>query len=229
MVSTNSASCAQFPKKTLPFYKTVFFHFRTVYAGVKKDPGNFFFPELIIGFVQGIDQRSPEPGQVFFVRKEGSLVHNPPRSRSPGIQDEQAPAPVIPADRRAGVVDRAAGFPVILLVPQEWACLRMFRKNAVIQEEVVFILIDGNCRFLPGIFVVDQKRKPARNFLYGMDLAHVMTALTALPAFKNHIRRLPDHRMLCQMASPNSRAIRMMITHSRKFECWIRTSSESME
>ena len=37
------------------------------------------------------------------------------------------------------------------------------------------------------------------------------------------------YRVLCQMARPNSRAIRMMITHSKKLECWIRTSSESME
>jgi hypothetical protein len=51
---------------------------------------------------------------------------------------------------------------------------------------MVLVLIDNDPRFLPGILVIDQKLKLATNFLYGVDLPHVMAALTTLLAFKYH-------------------------------------------
>ncbi len=52
---------------------------------------------------------------------------------------------------------------------------------------MVLVLIDNDRRFLPGILVVDQKLKFAMNFLYGVNLPHVVAALTTLLAFKYHV------------------------------------------
>jgi hypothetical protein len=77
-------------------------------------------------------------------------------------------------------------FPVPHLIAQEWAGLRLFLENAFVPEEMVLVLIDDDCRFLAGVLVIDQKLKLATNFLYRVDLPHVVAALTALLAFKYH-------------------------------------------
>ena len=51
----------------------------------------------------------------------------------------------------------------------------------------MLVLIDNDRRFLPGILVIDQKLKFAMSFLYGVDLPHVVAALTTLLAFKYHV------------------------------------------
>jgi hypothetical protein len=56
---------------------------------------------------------------------------------------------------------------------------------------MVLVLIDNDRRFLPGILVIDQKLKLATNFLYGVDLPHVVAALTTLLAFKYHGNESP--------------------------------------
>jgi hypothetical protein len=73
------------------------------------------------------------------------------------------------------------------MIPQKGACLRLLPENAFVCEEMVLVLIDNDHRFLSGILVVDQKLKLAMNFLYRVDLPHVMAALTTLLAFKYHV------------------------------------------
>jgi hypothetical protein len=52
---------------------------------------------------------------------------------------------------------------------------------------MVLVLINHDHRFLTGVFIIDQKFKPATNFLYGVHLPHVVAALTTLLAFKYHV------------------------------------------
>ena len=113
-------------------------------------------------------------------------------------------------------------------VPEERAGVRQFFKDTLVIEEFVFVGIHRYRCLLTGIIIINQKTVIPVGFLYCMNIAQVTAALAALETFKGQKRSSP-YRTLCQIASTNSRAIRMMITHSRKFECWMRTSSESIE
>jgi hypothetical protein len=103
-------------------------------------------------------------------------------------QDKKTPAPVIPTDFRAGNMNCTIGFLLAFTITHEGACLRLFEKNAFIGKKLVLVLINNYHGFLPGILIVDQKLILAKGFLYGVDLPHMVAALTALLAFKNHIR-----------------------------------------
>ena len=78
-------------------------------------------------------------------------------------------------------------FPVLSFIPQEGACLRLLLEDAFVCEDMVLVLINNDHRFLTGILVIHQKRILATNFLYGVDLPHVVAALTTLLAFKYHV------------------------------------------
>ncbi len=62
----------------------------------------------------------------------------------------------------------------------------MVQKNAFVREEGLLIRIDNNDIFFSGVLVINQKLKFAPGFPDGMHLSHVMTALPALQAFKDH-------------------------------------------
>ena len=89
-------------------------------------------------------------------------------------------------------MDGTICFPVLTLIPQEGACLRLLPENAFICEEIVLVLVDNDHRFLAGILVIHQKRKLVPDFLYGVHLSHVVAALTTLLAFKYHGNENPQ-------------------------------------
>ncbi len=100
-------------------------------------------------------------------------------------------------------------------------------KNTHVIKEFPLVRVDSYRGLLAGIRIADQETVLPVIFLYDMDPAEVAAAVPALETFEG--QDTPRYRMLCQIASTNSRAMRMMMTHSRKLECWIRTSSESIE
>ena len=101
-------------------------------------------------------------------------------------------------------------------------------EDGFVFKELDFVRVNSNRSLFSRVLVVDRKSVIAEILSYSVHIPKLAAAITALETFEGQDLN-PCYRMLCQMARMNSRAMRMMITHSRKFECWMRTSSESME
>lgn len=113
------------------------------------------------------------------------------------------------------------------LVPEKRAGVRERFEDAFVKKELDLVGVNGDLGFFPGVFVVYRKPVVPQILLYGVNIPKLAAAIAALETFEG--QGPTSYRRLCQMARINSRAMRMIMTHSRKFECWIRTSSESME
>jgi hypothetical protein len=88
-------------------------------------------------------------------------------------------------------VNRAKGFPVRGTISQKRTGFLMVEKNAFVRKEGVLIPIDNDDVFFTGVLIIDQKLKVTMDFLNAVYLSHVMTALPALLALKDHGRKLP--------------------------------------
>ena len=73
------------------------------------------------------------------------------------IQDEQAPAAVIPADLRTGQMDGAEPLPAAGFVTKKRTRIRQSVKDTPVFEHADFIRINDNISFLTGIPVEYQK------------------------------------------------------------------------
>ena len=78
--------------------------------GHNQYPDYPLIPCCIVRFNKVVDLLLKKPGQGLIFRCKVALAHDPACPLSFGIEDQQAPAAIIPADLRAGHVDRAVPF-----------------------------------------------------------------------------------------------------------------------
>lgn len=110
--------------------------------------------------------------------------------------------------------------------------MRQFLKDTLVIEEGVFVRIDCYRCILPGISVMDEEPVIPVILFDDMDIAQVTAALAALKTLERQEYvppATPQFSRFSQTTRTISRAIRMMMIHSSEFECWMRTSSESIE
>ncbi len=174
------------------------------------------------------DAALPEPGKESIFGTESADILDPPRPPAPVVEDQEPPAAIVAADLRPCLVNGTVRLLAPGLVAEERAGMRKLFKNTLIVKEFPLVRVDSYQGLLAGICIADQETVLPVLFLYDMDPAEVAAAVPALETLESQ-GPPPRYRMLCQIASTNSRAMRMMMTHSRKLECWIRTSSESIE
>ena len=116
-----------------------------------------------------------------------TLAHDPPGPLPPGVEDQQPPAAIVPADLRACQVNGAVAFRRRLVIPEERTCLRTFSEDTPITKEFNLVRVDDDGCSFPGILVTDQK--PIRSaFLFnGMNEAQMTAAFPALMAFERQM------------------------------------------
>ena len=197
--------------------------------GSPEDAAHLILPFFVIRFLVLLDAALPYLREKCVIGAERPDILDASHPPAGVVEYQQSPAPIVPAYFRAGQVHGAIGLLTPGLVPEEGAGVRQFFKDALVIKEFVLVRIDRNPRLLPGIIVINQEAVISIIFLDCMDISEVAAAFPALEAFESQSRSPPSQRRVCQIARPNSRAIRMMTTHSRKLECWMRTSSESIE
>ena len=100
------------------------------------------------------------------------------------VEDQKTPAPVVPADLRAGEVYGTVGFFAPGLVPEKRARVREFFKDTRVIEEFTLIRIDCDRRCFTGIIIVDQEPVIAVLFPYHMDVPELVAAFPALETFE---------------------------------------------
>lgn len=145
-------SCKQIPCPNPDSFAGLFPHRIT---GTGKDPNHSILPDRIILLPVIFDAALPEFCQQSILGAECPYVFDPAGPPAAVIQDEQAPAPVVPADLRPCQVNGAVRELTSWLVPEKRAGIGQFCKNALIQEEFPFVGIYRYWRFFPGILVMD--------------------------------------------------------------------------
>lgn len=113
-----------------------------------------------------------------------TLAHDPSDSSPRAIEDEQAPAAVVPADLRACQVDGAVSLRRRRIVPEERARLRPFGEDTRVGKEGDLVRIDRDFRRLTRVPVADQEAAIPIIGMDRMDQAQVTAAFAALAAFK---------------------------------------------
>lgn len=159
----------------------------------------------------------PDAGQNGIIRTERPDKFDPPDSPSGVIKNKKAPAPVILTDLRTRLVNSTVSQLAPGTVPEKWTRVGQFFEDALVIKEFTFIRINRNGGYFTGIIIIEEKLVIAIRFFYYVNIPQVTTAFTTLKTFKG--QNLSLYRTLCHIASTNSRAIRTIITHSRKFEC----------
>ena len=124
----------------------------------------------------------PEVLQFLRIRKEGPLVQDTTGPFAGCVRDEQAPAAVIAADVRAGIVHRAPCLS-FRIKPEERACIRQSLKTAFVLIEGIFVRIHPDFLYIAGIVVVYDKGVVPPVFCNCVDEFHVAAAVAALTAF----------------------------------------------
>jgi hypothetical protein len=102
------------------------------------------------------------------------------------VEDQETPAPVVPAYLRAGQVHGAEGLLAPGLVTEKRAGMRKFFKDALVIKELVLVRIDSHRGLFTGIVVIDQEAVIPEFFLDDMNVPEVFAAFPALEAFKGH-------------------------------------------
>jgi hypothetical protein len=126
-----------------------------------------------------------DPGQPLVIRCKEPLAFDASHPLPPGIKDQDAPAAVVPADRRAGQVYGAV--PLSAIKAEERAGLGAFGKDLPVSEECDFIRVDCNGSNLTGILVSYREAMVPKVLLYGMDKAEMAATFPALAALKWHV------------------------------------------
>jgi len=112
------------------------------------------------------------------------LVHDPPGPPPPEIEDEQAPAAVVPADLGACQVDGTVCLFGLLVGAEKRACLGTFFKNAAVKEEQDLVGVHSHRCLLAGVLVAHQKTVLTPFFFYCVDQPEMAAALAALLALE---------------------------------------------
>jgi len=141
-------------------------------------------PGCVIGLADRVDALFEELAQDCIFRSKMPLVHDPPGSPSPEIEDEQAPAAVVPADLGACQVDGTVCLPGLLVGAEKRACLGKFFKNAAVTVELDLVRVNRYLCLLAGVLVAHQKSVLTPFFFYCVDQPKMAAALTALLAFE---------------------------------------------
>lgn len=121
-------------------------------------------------------------------------AHDPSGSLPRTVEDEQAPAAVVPADLGARQVNGAVSLRRRRIIPEERACLRPLGKDASVVEQGYLVRIDRHFRRLARILVADQETVIPVIGMDRMDQAKVAAAFAALVTLKRQKAPLPDHR-----------------------------------
>ena len=144
-------------------------HVRTVYPAITSTRITCLVPCCIVRFNKMVDLLFKKPGQGLIFRCKVALAHDPAGPLSFGIEDQQAPAAIVPADLRAGQVDRAVPFFRSPVVPEKRAGFGTFKKNTLVTKESNLVRVNGHLCFFTGILVVYQEPVIPVVFPDGMD------------------------------------------------------------
>jgi len=123
-------------------------------------------------------------GQCFIFRCQESLAHNSSGSFPCGIEDEDTPAAIVPADLRACLVDGTVSFHRRCIIPEEGACLGTFGENTCIIIEGYLVRVNNYRCFFTRVLVIHQEVIIPGFFYYLMNQPQVAAALSTLTAFK---------------------------------------------
>jgi hypothetical protein len=123
-----------------------------------------------------VDLLFEQPGQVFIFRRKMTLAHDPACPLSGGIEDQQAPAAIIPADLRACQVDGTVPLRGCPVIPEKRAGLGAFRKNMPVTKEGNLIRVNSYCGFFPRVLVFYKEPVITVIFLDGMDKSEMTAA-----------------------------------------------------
>jgi hypothetical protein len=101
------------------------------------------------------------------------------------IEDEKAPASIVPADLRPGQVNRAVCELSPGPMPEKRTGVRQFFKDALVIEEFMLVRIYRYGSLLAGIIVVDQEVVLPVLFPDLMDVPELIATFPALEAFES--------------------------------------------
>jgi hypothetical protein len=101
------------------------------------------------------------------------------------VEDQEAPASVIPAYLRAGLVHGAISQLAAGLVPEKGAGMGEFFKDALVIKEFMLVGIDRDRCLFTGIIVADQEAVISEIFLDNMDITEMAAAFPALETFES--------------------------------------------
>lgn len=138
----------------------------------------------IVGFGPVVDSFFKEPDQQSVLCGQVTLAHDPSRSSPRVVEDEQAPAAVVPADLGARQVDGAVSLRGRRIVPEERARLRSLGEDAPVGKQGDLVRIDRDLCRLARVLVADQEAVIPIIGVDRMDQAQVAAAFAALTAFK---------------------------------------------
>jgi|SRR5208337_20488 len=93
-------------------------------TGTHEDPDHGILPFLIVRLAVDFGAAVPDTGKKGIIRAEGSDILDTARPPPGMIEDEKAPAPIVPADLRAGEVNRTVRQNASGPVPEERAGVR---------------------------------------------------------------------------------------------------------
>ena len=155
-------------------------------------PDDPIVPGCIIRLNKGVYMLLKKPGHNAVLRCQVTLAHDPSGPLSFGVKDQQAPAPIIPADLRACQVDGTVPFFRLAVVPEKRAGFGTLLKNTRITKERDLVRVNGYCCSFTGVLVLYKEMIIPQVFLYRMDQAKVAATFTTLAAFK----RQSEHRNL---------------------------------
>ena len=120
-----------------------------------KDPDHGIFPFLIVRLTMDFGAAVPDTCKESIIRAERPDILDPSCPSSGMTEDEKTPAPIVPADLRAGLVNRTVCQKSPGPVPEERAGVRQFFKDTFVIEEIVFVGIHRYRRLFTGIIVIN--------------------------------------------------------------------------
>lgn len=111
-------------------------------------------------------------------------AHDSSGSSPRTVEDEQAPAAVVPADLGARQVDGAVSLRGRRVIPEERARLRSLGEDASVGKQRDLIRVDRDFRRFTRVLVADQEAVIPIIVMDRMDQAQMTAAFAALVAFK---------------------------------------------
>ena len=118
------------------------------------------------------------------------FTHNPPGAFPIGCKDQDVPAPIVPANLRAGEVDGTVAFRSHWVIPEERTGFRTLSKDAPVRKEPNLVRVNTDCGLLTSVLVVHDKPVIAKVCVNNMDKSQVAATFPALLAFERHTNLL---------------------------------------
>jgi hypothetical protein len=147
------------------------------------------FPPMIVRFMVVLDAIHPDPVQEHIVRYKRPDVLDLPHPSSAVVEDEEAPAPIIPAHLRAGQVYGTIRQFTSRLVTEERAGLRKLFKDTRVIKNIMLVRIHGHQGLFIGVPVVDEEAVISILLFDAVDKAKMCATISALETFKRHKKR----------------------------------------